>query len=127
MNPTAKILIIEDSYFNQVLVESLVSSWGYETLTCSRADKGLEALAKDFSIKLVILDLMLPGMDGFEFLAKKRELGSDVPVIVVSAKTDGKSIRKAQALGAVDFLNKPIISELFKTKITNYLNQQDLL
>ncbi|MDX9845660.1 MAG: response regulator [Tenuifilaceae bacterium] len=123
MNPIAKILIIEDSYFNQILVESLVSSWGYDTQTCSRADNGLETLATDSTIKLVILDLMLPGMDGFEFLAKKRELGSDVPVIVLSAKSDGESIRRVQELGAVEYLNKPLNTGVLKTKITNYLNQ----
>lgn len=125
MNPIAKILIIEDSYFNQVLVESLVSSWGYDTQTCSRADKGLEVLATDSTIKLVILDLMLPGMDGFEFLAKKRELGSDVPVIVVSAKTDEESIRKAQALGAVDFQKKPINSHILQSTIGRYIDQTE--
>jgi DNA-binding response OmpR family regulator len=123
MNPIAKILIIEDSYFNQVLVESLVSSWGYDTQTCSRADKGLEVLATDSTIKMVILDLMLPGMDGFEFLAKKRELGSDVPVIVLSAKTDVESLRRVNELGAVEYLNKPLNTGVLKTKITNYLNQ----
>ena len=122
MNPIAKILIIEDSYFNQVLVESLVSSWGYDTQTCSRADKGLEALEADNCIKLVILDLMLPGMDGFEFLAKKRELGSDIPVVVISAKTDVESLRRVNELGAVEYLNKPLNTGLLKTKITNYLN-----
>lgn len=126
MNPTAKILIVEDSYINQVLLESLVSSWGYETHTCSRADKGLEALETDNSIKLVLLDLMLPGMDGFEFLDQKNKLGNNLPVIVLSAKTDGDSIARVLRLGASEFLYKPINTELLKTKITNYLNQQDL-
>ena len=123
MNPAPKILIVEDSYFNQVLVESLLNSWGIETTTCKDAKAALKNLANEH-FELVILDLMMPGMDGFEFLSHKHQLNDSTPVIVVSAKADKASIERTKELGAVDFLVKPFRSETFKSLITKHLNQQ---
>ena len=123
MNPVPKILIVEDSYFNQVLVESLLNSWGIETTTCKDAKAALKNLANEH-FELVILDLMMPGMDGFEFLSHKHQLNDSTPVIVVSAKADKASIERTKELGAVDFLVKPFRSETFKSLITKHLNQQ---
>jgi two-component system copper resistance phosphate regulon response regulator CusR len=123
MNPAPKILIVEDSYFNQVLVESLLNSWGIETKTCKDAKAALKNLANEH-FELVILDLMMPGMDGFEFLNHKHQLNDSTPVIVVSAKADKASIERTKELGAVDFLVKPFRSETFKSLITKHLNQQ---
>ncbi|NHB69080.1 response regulator [Perlabentimonas gracilis] len=123
MNPVPKILIVEDSYFNQVLVESLLNSWGIETTTCKDAKAALKNLANEH-FELVILDLMMPEMDGFEFLNHKHQLNDSTPVIVVSAKADKASIERTKDLGAVDFLVKPFRSETFKSLITKHLNQQ---
>jgi CheY-like chemotaxis protein len=124
MSQVPKILIVEDSYFNQVLVESLLNSWGIGTTICKNAEDALSNLANEH-FELVILDLMMPGMDGFEFLSKKKQLNDSTPVIVVSAKADEKSIERTRELGAIDFLVKPFRSEKFKTLITKHLNQQE--
>ncbi|MDD3567713.1 MAG: response regulator [Bacteroidales bacterium] len=124
MSQVPKILIVEDSYFNQVLVESLLNSWGIGTTTCKNAEDALSNLANEH-FELVILDLMLPGMDGFEFLSKKKQLNDSTPVIIVSAKADKASIERTKELGATDFLAKPFRSETFKLLITKHLNQQE--
>jgi DNA-binding response OmpR family regulator len=123
MNNGPKILVVEDSYFNQVLVEALLIDWGYNPIVCTKADEALEIMSKE-TIKLIILDLMLPGMDGFTFLSEKKNLNNQVPVIVMSAKNDASTIERTHNLGASHFISKPINSEILSTIITNYLNQQ---
>lgn len=124
MNKIPQILIVEDSYFNQVLVESLLNSWGIETSICKNAEDALSNLTEKH-FNLVILDLMMPGMDGFEFLSQKNRLNDSTPVIIVSAKADVKSMERTKELGAIDFLVKPFKSETFKSLITKHLNQQE--
>lgn len=124
MNQAPRILIVEDSYFNQVLMESLLNSWGIGTTICKNAEDALSNMANE-RFELVILDLMMPGMDGFEFLNHKHQLNDSTPVIVVSAKADKASIERTKELGASDFLIKPFKSETFKSLITKHLNQQE--
>lgn len=115
-----KTLIVKDTYFNQVLVESLLNSWGIETITCKDAKKGLAALTEN-EINLIILDLMMPGMDGFEFLSRKRQMKDETPVIVVSGKVDSEAIARALELGAKEFITKPIKSEVSQAAINIHI------
>lgn len=105
-------------------MESLLNSWGIGTTICKNAEDALSNMANE-RFELVILDLMMPGMDGFEFLNHKHQLNDSTPVIVVSAKADKASIERTKELGASDFLIKPFKSETFKSLITKHLNQQE--
>ncbi len=111
-----KILLVEDIYFNQVLIQSLLTEWGYEV---ALAENGSEALSKMDSEKpdLVVLDLMLPIMDGFKFLEVKKNNGNRTPVVVLSARNDMESINKALGLGAIDYITKPFNSTDLSNKI----------
>jgi CheY-like chemotaxis protein len=117
---TNKILLVEDIYFNQVLIQSLLTDWGYDVIL---AENGSEALAKMQSEKpnLIVLDLMLPIMDGFKFLEEKRNIGINTPVIVLSARNDMESINKAISLGAVDYITKPFNSNDLSNKLEAFL------
>lgn len=115
-----KILLVEDIYFNQILIESLLIEWGYQVII---VDDGAEALDEMIVEKpnLIILDLMMPVMDGYQFLEAKNKLGDKTPVVVLSARSDLESINKAIKLGAKDFITKPFNSTDLENKIKVFL------
>lgn len=115
-----KILLVEDIYFNQILIESLLDEWGYQVII---VDDGAEALDEMIVEKpdLIILDLMMPVMDGFQFLEAKNKLGDKTPVVVLSARSDSDSINRALKLGAKDYITKPFSASDLENKIRVFL------
>ncbi len=102
-----RILIVEDDSFLQGLVATKLSKEGYEVVTASNSDDvsaRIEEKAPDF----VLLDLMLPGVDGFSVLKKIREnVGMrTTPIIVFSNLSEDSDIAKAKELGANDYMVK---------------------
>jgi CheY-like chemotaxis protein len=118
---TKHILLVEDVYYNQVLIESLLIDWGY---TVSIVKNGEEALCslKDEVFDLIVLDIMMPVMDGFTFLEEMSKAKIDLPVVILSARNDMKSIQKALELGAKDYVAKPFNSYDLRNKIALYLD-----
>ena len=101
----SKILIIEDEVAIADLEKDYLELSGFEVKIENRGDKGLQtALKEDFD--LIILDLMLPGMDGFEVCKKIRE-EKNVPILMVSAKKDDIDKIRGLGLGADDYITKP--------------------
>ena len=95
---SSKILIVEDEESIAELEKDYLELSGFEVEIENRGDTGLaRALAEDFD--LFILDLMLPGVDGFE-ICKKIRAQKDTPILMVSAKKDDIEIRKAEAEAA---------------------------
>jgi CheY-like chemotaxis protein len=111
-----KILIVEDIYFNLVLVESIVNDLGHSLLKATNGAEALKIMANE-KPQLIILDLMMPVMNGYEFLEEKKKLRDKTPVLILTAKSDAKSIEDAMSLGANDFLLKPINSNDLRKKI----------
>ncbi len=119
-----KILIVDDLIENLISLEMLLSEF---SVTVEKATSGEEALRKtmkdDFA--MVILDVQMPGMDGYETLSlmRKREKTKYTPVIFVSAihKTDFHIIKGIET-GAVDFISKPIIPEILIGKVKIFLD-----
>ena len=99
------ILIIEDDDMINNMIKEAMENEGY---SCIQAFSGTEGilLAKAENIDLVILDLMLPGMDGFEVCKRIREK-KDVPILMVSAKKDDIDKIRGLGLGADDYITKP--------------------
>ena len=101
-----KILVVEDDDVTQKLVKRFLERAGYEVLV---ADNGLEGfrLTQSDAPRLVLLDLMMPEMDGFGFLeALRRTPAAGLPVIVTSALADAARQAQAFALGASEYLVK---------------------
>ena len=114
-----KVLLVEDAYINQVLVENILIDAGFDVLIVDDGEKAIEALQNDTFI-LMILDLMMPVMDGFTLLEKAKDK-INFPVIVVTARSDYESIEKAIHLGANDYLIKPFNSKDFLNKVERLL------
>jgi two-component system KDP operon response regulator KdpE len=106
-----KILIVDDDEDLVTLVKVAFEKEGFETLTCGDGSEGLRA-AFDFRPDLVILDVMMPNLDGWEMCRRLREL-SDVPILMLSARTAERDVVKGLVLGADDYMCKPFgVSEL---------------
>lgn len=104
----AKILIVEDS--KEVLnnIVQLLQYAGYDTYTALNAQDGIE-IAKEVIPDLIISDIMMPGIDGFEFLdtIKKNSATDTIPFIFLTAKVEMNDIRKGMVGGADDYVSKP--------------------
>jgi len=104
---TKKDLIIEDDKFLRELLGKKLSSLSYNPILAIDGEEGLEKIKKE-KPDVVLLDLMLPGMNGFEVLekAKKDPTISNIPVIILSNLGQSEDIEKGLRLGAKDFLVK---------------------
>ncbi|HIS07135.1 DNA-binding response regulator [Lachnoclostridium sp. An196] len=121
----SKILIIEDEEAIADLEKDYLELSGFEVEIEERGDAGLtKALKEDFD--LIILDLMLPGVDGFEICKKIRE-EKDIPVIMVSAKKDDIDKIRGLGLGADDYMTKPFSPSELVARVKAHLARYERL
>ena len=125
MNTPKRLLIADDEPFNLELMEVLVTSFGHE---CETARDGFEALNKmNRDIDLILLDVMMPGMDGFEVARRIRENSElkDIPIVMVTG-LDGKDDRlRAVKVGANDFIAKPVDRMELKIRTDSLLKMKE--
>src|SRR6266536_1598615 len=124
----ATILIADDDAVARRLVENMVQKCGYETIVVDSGDAAIAALtAPDApAIDGVILDLVMPGLDGMGVLAKIREAGLNIPVIVQTAHGGIDNVVSAMRAGAQDFVVKPASFERLQVSLRNALNTSAL-
>lgn len=125
-NKNAKILIVDDEKINLRLLGSIVRNSGYEYET---AQNGIEAIekTKEFSPDLILLDIMMPEMDGYEACEKlkKDPKTQHIPVIMVTALGDRDSRIEGLKAGASDFLSKPVDSTELIVRTKNLLKVKE--
>ena len=118
----AKILIVDDQPANVTLIEKMLDIEGYINVIATTDPTQVESLYLQQNSDLVLLDLNMPVMDGYQVLAKIREVDPDYPpIIVLTAQIDRESRIKALDLGARDFLAKPFDRVELMTRIRNML------
>jgi DNA-binding NtrC family response regulator len=124
----ATILIVDDDPVQRRLVENMVQKCGYEPLVVDSGDAAAAMLtAPDAqAIDAVVLDLVMPGLDGLGVLAKIREAGLSVPVIVQTAHGGIDNVVSAMRAGAQDFVVKPVGFERLQVSLRNALNTSAL-
>jgi DNA-binding NtrC family response regulator len=124
----ASILIADDDAVARRLVENMVQKCGYETVVVDSGDAAIALLtAPDAQpIDAVVLDLVMPGLDGMGVLAKIREAGLTVPVIVQTAHGGIDNVVSAMRAGAQDFVVKPVGIERLQVSLRNALNASAL-
>ncbi len=109
------ILIVEDNRELAQLLCDFLRAEGYSVSLADSGEKALE-LFERYGAKLVVLDIMLPGMDGFAVCAKMRQYG-DTPILIVSAKTQKDDKLNGLMLGADDYIEKPYDIDILLAKI----------
>jgi len=115
-----KILIVDDTIENIKLVADLLSD--FDTSFARSGEEALALLEKQ-SFDLILLDVMMPGLDGFETCVKLREipLCMDTPVIFLTAKNDNESIVTGFQSGGQDFITKPFSTEELRARVKSQL------
>ena len=104
------IMIVEDDLNQRKLMQRVLEQFGYNvTLACDGVD-ALEQLEKKH-VDLIILDIMMPRMDGFEFTSTLRQSGCNIPILMVSAKQSPVDKRKGFIIGTDDYMTKPVDEE----------------
>lgn len=105
----AKILVVDDNANNRRLLVDILEDEDYTVFT---AENGLQVLEMAQKLKpdIILLDIMMPGLDGFGVCSslKSEPLTKDIPIIMVTAKTDSRDIKSSLELGAFDYIKKPI-------------------
>ena len=121
----ANILVVDDLIDNLDLIEDMLDEEEYENIICvlsaSEAYKKLE----EYDIDLVIMDIMMPGINGIEACTyiKSDERYKDIPVIIATAKTDVETLQKGFHAGASDYVRKPIMNDIeLLSRVKNALN-----
>src|SRR4051812_38124413 len=124
----ATILIADDDAVQRRLVENMVQKCGYEALVVDGGDAAVALLtAPDAqAIDAVVLDLVMPGLDGLGVLSKMREAGVSIPVIVQTAHGGIDNVVSAMRAGAQDFVVKPASFERLQVSLRNALNTSAL-
>ena len=105
MKQAVKVLLVDDEHDFLDLMEARIKNWGYEIL---RADNGKEAIdiVRNGKIDIMVLDYMMPNMDGITVLKKIRSINKDIPVIMFTAYPDGHAISGAIKFNISAFVPK---------------------
>jgi DNA-binding NtrC family response regulator len=114
MDKLLKVLIVDDEVSQRAGLAGMVNAWG---MAAETASEGAEALAKvaNFSPDVIVTDLNMPGMDGYQFLEKLQEMGDAPPAIVLTAFGNIETgVRTVHELGAFWFLEKPVQSNVLQ-------------
>src|SRR5438876_1332457 len=124
----ASILIVDDDAVARRLVENMVQKCGYETLVVESGDAAIAKLTAPDGpvIDAVVLDLVMPGLDGMGVLAKIREAGLNIPVIVPTGHGGIDNVVSAMRAGAQEFVVKPVGIERLQVSLRNALNASAL-
>lgn len=116
------VLAVDDIPLNLMLVQKMLGRFNFEMRTASGGQQALDAV-EEKKPDLILLDLMMPGIDGFEVLRRLRENPetADIQVVILSALNSNEDVVKGFNAGANDFIMKPIIMEKLLTCVVNQL------
>ncbi|MBA7469438.1 Alkaline phosphatase synthesis transcriptional regulatory protein PhoP [subsurface metagenome] len=111
-----RILVVDDEQTVRYFLQRTLEKAGYDVITASN---GLEALEKmsQFDISLVLLDIMMPGLDGFEVLDHMRQYEKNIPVIMLTGIQEATTKVDSLTLGADDYITKPFSVEELLARI----------
>jgi len=122
-----RILIVDDNPMNLDILQALLAAHGYEIITATDGEQAL-AVAREKQPDLILLDIMMPKMDGFQVC---RHLKADaslpfMPIIMVTAKADSKDIVEGLEAGGDEYLTKPVDHEALVARVRSMLRIKDL-
>jgi len=118
------IMMVDDNETELVIAQKTLQDY-YQIIPMNSAKSALTRLAKAAPPDLIILDISMPQINGFEMIMRIRtsEKTKDIPVMFVSGETDNTTELEAYRLGAVDFIRKPVIPDLLKKRVELQINQ----
>ena len=105
------IMVVEDDIHTRRLMCTVLEQNGYQSIPAIDGEDALQQLEKKH-IDLIILDIMMPRMDGYELTRVLRESGNTLPILMISAKQEPQDKRKGFIIGTDDYMTKPIDEEV---------------
>src|ERR1041385_7446995 len=126
MARTTSILIIDDEEIMREILETLLSREGYSVRVAASGAEGVE-LARSVPFDAVIVDVMMPGMDGMAVLEELKKLDDDLPVIMITAFASVENAIAAMKRGAFDYITKPFKNDEVLGVLRNAVAQRRLV
>ena len=122
MSEKEKILIADDSAMNRAILTEMLGD-GYEILEAENGRQAISIMQTNVDIDLLLLDIMMPEMDGFDVLAmmNKYHWIDDIPVIMISAENASSYVERAYDLGATDYISRPFDMAIVRRRVINTL------
>ena len=120
------ILVVEDNANTSKLMEAVLSQHGYLPIPACDGEEALEILDKKH-VDLILLDIMMPRMDGYEFTETLRSSGCEIPILMVTAKDAPADKRKGFMLGTDDYMTKPVDEEEMILRIAALLRRAKIV
>mgnify|MGYP006272955483 CR=1 FL=1 len=111
-----RILIIDDSTVNNMLMENILNTLGYESLSVLKGCNAIEKIL-EYQPHLVILDIMMPDKSGIDVLQEMRQQDIQVPVMIVSAISSHEIKKKTLDMGAVSYQPKPVNAKTLERRL----------
>ena len=105
-----RILVAEDDRHTRRLLQAVLEAAGYQVVTAENGEEALALLDREY-VDLVVLDVMMPKMDGYEFTKTLRETNNNLPILMVSAKQLPADRKQAFMVGTDDYMTKPVDGE----------------
>ncbi len=127
MNPLPPILVVDDEENIRQYLKSLLTLKGYDVVLAQDGEEALTRLSEGAAFSLIILDIMLPKMDGLEVLGRIRKTARQTPVIMLTGVGETGTIVKAMKLGASDYLTKPFEEEELDFAMNSVLEKNKLV
>ena len=130
--PKNRILVADDNKLNQDLLSAILGN-DYDYLYANNGIEVISALEKNEAIDIILLDINMPQMDGFEVLQalNEKQYIKEIPVVVISTENDVAFVRRAYELGATDYISRPfnaiVIQHRVKNTLMIYSNQKKLV
>jgi len=119
-----RILVVDDEERVREMLGFRLRLFGYEVLEATNGQEALEIAARE-KPDLVLLDIMMPGMDGFQVCSrlKRNEETRGIPVVILTAKADAKDVTRAVNSGASDYVVKPYDPMVLQQKVAKNLGE----
>ena len=121
-----KILVVEDDTHTRALMETVIAKEGYTVYTSKNGIEALNAFDK-YHIDLIVLDIMMPEMDGYEFTKIIREWQPNIPILMVSAKQLPSDKKRGFLVGTDDYMTKPVDEEEMMLRIKALLRRSNIV
>jgi DNA-binding response OmpR family regulator len=119
-----RIMIVDDEVGARTLIGIMLDKGGFEVSKAKDANEALALLDSEGNPDMIILDVMMPGMDGIELCRtiRKRQPSAQLPVLILSARGDAEAVMRGMDAGATDYLPKPILHHDLVAKVRVMLN-----
>lgn len=117
------VLIVDDEVGARTLIGIMLDRGGFKVTKAKDADEALTMVEKDELLDLIILDVMMPGMDGIELcrVLRTKPRVTETPILILSARGDLEAISRGMEAGATDYLPKPILHHDLVAKVRSML------